>query len=53
MRKMTIDEEIEDAEKKRKMYLELAYQQDMRHERLLKKKYPIKNGKSTLASFHS
>lgn len=52
MKKPTIEEQIEDAEKKRKMYLELAYQEDMRHERLLKKKYPIKNGTSTLVSFH-
>ena len=53
MKKPTIDEQIEDAERKRKMYLELAYQEGLRHERLLKKKYPIRNGNTTLVSFNT
>lgn len=40
MKKITIDEQIEDANNRRRMYLELANQEGLRYERLLRKKYP-------------
>lgn len=43
MTKTTLDEQLYDARKKQKMYLELAHQEDMLISRLLKKKYPMKN----------